>query len=161
MIHHRFRPRRWGSHGSAPLLLLALALTACGDDESIAPGMRVPDLGLYAYDAIIQIGDSAADTLSGTISLTAASEDSIVGVWSVPGYAATPQHGPWNVSAYALPAQPTGADAQARFVTHRVWRRNASDDMECQVAYRHVIQEADTFSSSTIQNRCSLFRDGP
>lgn len=151
-------PRRRGRRGSMWLLLLQLPLTGCGgDDEGIAPTLRVPDLGTYAYDAVIQTADSVADTLSGSIDMVAASEDSIVGEWAVTGYAGAPERGAWNVNAYTLPAQPVGPGGPGRLVTHRVWRLNASDDLQCQVAYQHIVQ-ADTFISSTSQNSCSLLR---
>ena len=161
-MNGQIQPRRRGVHGSMWLLLLQLPLAACSDDdEGIAPALRVPGLGTYSYDAVIQVGDSAADTLSGAIDLTVAREDSIIGVWAVSGYAGAPQKGPWNVNAYALPAQPTGPGGPDRLMTHRVWRINGSENLQCQVAYRHIVQPTDTFTSSTTQNRCTLLRTNP
>lgn len=116
----------------------------------------MPDLGTYLYDAVILIGDSVADTLSGSISIIVADQDSIVGVWAVQGYTGAPQRALWDVNSYTLPAQPSGPNGQTRSMTHRVARRSASANLECGVAYRDVLAAADTFFSAISQNSCSL-----
>ena len=151
-------PRRRGIPARL-LPLVLLATTACSDEESLAPGLRVPELGSYAYDAVVLTGDSVADTLSGSFTIFVASEDSIVGVWAVPGYTGASQLGRWDVNSYTVPAQPSGPDGENRSMIHRVARRDASVDLECGVAYRHVLAAADTFTSSISQNDCSLLRE--
>lgn len=160
MTSFEFLPRRRGSRAGVMLLagLLALVALACGgDDEGLAPGVRTPETGDYDYDAIIQIDDSVADTLSGMVAITVSSEDSIVGIWTVPGYDGTPQRGPWHINAYALPAPPTGGPP-GRSITHRIWRQQASPELNCEVSYQRISTSMppDTFISSTFDNDCSL-----
>ena len=147
-------PRRRGPRLGA-LLLLACPLIACGDgDEGLDPTMRAPEVGTYEYEAHIVTSDTLpADTLSGEFEISVASEDSILGSWSVQGYTGAPVRGIWNVNAYTLPAVPTSIQGA---VTHRVWRQSGSLDLSCSLSYERV-EAADTFRSST-GNSCTLLR---
>ena len=149
-------PRRRGVRRVAACATLLLA--ACGDsDESLDPQLRAPGTGTYAYEAIVLTDDAVdavPDTFEGTLQIDVASEDSIVGSWSVPRYAVTAR-GIWNITAYTLPADP---DPPIRgTITHRVWRQNGSTNLSCNVTYQHLRSPADTFTTST-ENLCSLIR---
>jgi hypothetical protein len=146
-------PRRWG-----PVLALgALAvITACGDsEESLDPQFRAPDEGVYQYEALVHTEEGAEpDTFVGSLQITVASEDSIVGTWDVDGYGAAAR-GIWNITAYTLPADPS-PPIQGD-ITHRVWRLNGSGDLSCQLSYE-LVMPMDTFTSTT-ENSCSLAGD--
>ena len=161
MTDNRIAPRRRGHRTAALGLLFALIAFACGGDEdTVAPGVRTPDTGAYLYEAVIQTGDSTADTLSGTLTISTAHPDSIVATWNVPGYANAPERAPWNINAYALRAVPTGPGGPNRSINHRIWRQDASPAIECQVAYERITQPADTFISGVAQNDCSFQSTG-
>ena len=151
-----FRPRRRGGHAAAAC---ALALLAAGgeSDEALDPQIRAPDLGTYAYEAVVQTRDTLGPTaFAGTLVIDVSSEDSIVGSWAVDGYGAEAR-GVWNITAYTLPANP--APPMQGTITHRVWRRSASSDLDCALTYQHIRMPADTFRSSS-ENDCTLVRTG-
>lgn len=147
-------PRRRGLRLRA--LLLVLPIAACGDgDQGLDPAMRAPGIGVYEYEALIVTSDTLPpDTLIGQLDITVASQDSVLGAWSVQGYAGETVRGTWNINAYILPAVPTTIGGA---VTHRVWRRSGSLELACALSYERVEMPADTFRSST-GNRCTLYR---
>jgi hypothetical protein len=135
-------------------------LAACGDtDESLDPQIRAPSTGSYAYEASI-LTDEAVDavpaTFEGTLLIDVASEDSIVGSWTVAGYG-TQARGIWNITAYTLPADP--APPVQGTITHRVWRQSGSGNIACNVTYQRIRMPADTFTTSA-ENSCTLVRTG-
>lgn len=146
-------PRRRGLCRAA--LIGTLVLTSCGDaDEALDPQLRAPATGTYAYDALVYTAeDTPPDTFAGTLLIAVSSEDSIVGTWTVPGYASAAR-GIWNITAYTLSADPNPPLQGS--ITHRVWRRNAGS-LDCNLTYQHVRMPTDTFTSST-GNSCSLVR---
>ena len=146
------KPRRWGP-GIA--LVLLVPFYACGDDEALDPQIRAPETGSYAYEALVYTEDGAPpDTFAGTLVLSVASEDSIVGNWDVDGYE-NGARGMWNITAYALMADPQPPIQGS--ITHRVTRDNGSGTLSCALTYTHEMP-TDTFTTST-ENSCSLHRD--
>ena len=139
-------------------LTALLILAACGDsDDSLDPQLRAPETGTYTYEAlVVMTEDAEPDTFSGTLVVDVASEDSIVGAWSVNGYDALAR-AIWNINAYTLPADPT--PPRQGTITHRVWRQNHSTNLSCALTYERVTAQADTFRSST-ENDCALIRSG-
>lgn len=134
--------------------LLALPFLACSDgDEGLDPALRAPQTGVYAYEALVYTADTLPpDTFSGQLDISVATQDSLVGTWSVPGYLTAPVRGTWNINAYTLPALPSSIPGT---ITHRVWRQSASLDLSCALTYEHVVMPADTFRSS-VTNHCTL-----
>lgn len=98
-------------------IFAALLLGACSSStESTAS--RVPKLGRYAYSGY-------GGDISGTLTLTYASADSVAGRWAVNGsngpfYQPEVALGMWNLDAYVLYAK--GAQATSVTYAHRIWR---------------------------------------
>jgi len=132
------------------LAAAALALAGCSDeDNTLAPGQRVPTPGTYGYLAIVERSDTLpADTLQGTLVISVAHQDSLVARWQVQGFQGGNHRGVWNINAYVLPATPTRFPGT---LTHRLWRGSAGS-LQCVASYQHVVS-GDTIASS---NGCSV-----
>ena len=142
----------WSHRPMTAILLGAAVLASCGDGaEGLDPTLRVPDAGVYDYDALIGTSDSTVDTLAGTLELTSTTPDTITGRWAVPGFTGQSHRAAWNINAYVMPATPTQIPGT---LNHRLWRHRNGSDLSCVASYQRV-EMSDTFTSTTV---CSLRR---
>jgi hypothetical protein len=88
----------------------------------------VPLLGPYEYlGQQAAAGIFAEENWQGTLTLTGATHDQIVGTWSVPGFTLASVRGQWSVDAYHVTVNPeSGGRIVHRLVPH------APGNLECQ-----------------------------